>query len=97
MQRYAWRDDQWTKIEDFLPGREGHLCGTGPDNRLFLNAVIYRYRSGIPWRDLPGALRLKGDAQAFPEVVRSGVSSRVLAVLALDVEAEYMMRHLLID
>ena len=27
MQRYALRDDQWTKIRDFLPGREGHVGG----------------------------------------------------------------------
>jgi len=24
------------------------------DNRLFVEAVLYRYRAGIPWRDLPG-------------------------------------------
>lgn len=53
MQRYALRDDQWTKIMDFLPGREGHVGGTAADNRLFVDAVIYRYRTGIPWRDLP--------------------------------------------
>ncbi len=23
------------------------------DNRLFLEAVLYRYRAGISWRDLP--------------------------------------------
>lgn len=23
------------------------------DNRLFVEAVIYRYKTGIPWRDLP--------------------------------------------
>ena len=31
MQRYALRDDQWKKIEDFLPGREGHVGGTAAD------------------------------------------------------------------
>ena len=36
MQRYALRDDQWTKIKDFLPGREGHVGGTAADNRLFV-------------------------------------------------------------
>src|SRR5437762_5955206 len=53
MHRYALRDDQWTKIKDFLPGREGHVGGTAADNRLFVDAIIYRYRTGVPWRDLP--------------------------------------------
>jgi transposase len=53
MHRYALRDDQWARIKDFLPGREGHVGGTAADNRLFVDAVIYRYRTGIPWRDLP--------------------------------------------
>ena len=26
---------------------------TAKDNRLFVEAVLYRYRAGIPWRDLP--------------------------------------------
>ena len=53
MRRYALRDDQWDKIEDILPGREGHVGVTAKDNRLFVEAVLYRYRAGIPWRDLP--------------------------------------------
>ena len=53
MRRYALRDDQWDRIKDFLPGREGHVGGNAADNRLFVEAVLYRYRTGIPWRDLP--------------------------------------------
>ena len=53
MRRYALRDDQWDRIKDFLPGREGHVGGTAEDNRLFVEAVLYRYRTGCPWRDLP--------------------------------------------
>ena len=30
MRRYALRDDQWDRIKDFLPGREGHVGGTAP-------------------------------------------------------------------
>ena len=26
MRRYALRDDQWDRIKDFLPGREGHVA-----------------------------------------------------------------------
>ena len=45
--RYALRDDQWERIKDFLPGREGHVGGTAKDNRLFIEAVLYRYRAGL--------------------------------------------------
>jgi transposase len=53
MRRYALRDDPWERIKDLLPGREGHVGVTAKDNRLFVEAVLYRYRAGIPWRDLP--------------------------------------------
>jgi transposase len=53
MRRYGLRDDQWDRIKDLLPGREGSVGVTAVDNRLFVEAVLYRYRAGIPWRDLP--------------------------------------------
>ena len=53
MRRHALRDDQWDRIKDILPGREGHAGGTVADNRLFVEAVLFRFRVGIPWRDLP--------------------------------------------
>lgn len=51
--RDGLRDDQWAKIEGLLPGREETVGVTAKDNRLFVEAVFYRYRAGIPWRDLP--------------------------------------------
>src|SRR4051794_24559380 len=53
MRRYGVRDDQWARIQDLLPGRGGDVGVTAKDNRLFVEAVLYRYRTGIPWRDLP--------------------------------------------
>src|SRR5205823_5045459 len=53
MRRHALRDDQWERIKHLLPGREGSVGVTAADNRLFVEAVLYRYRAGIPWRDLP--------------------------------------------
>ena len=55
MERFGLRDDQWDRIKDILPGREGHVGGTAADNRLFVEAILYRFRTGIPWRDLPAA------------------------------------------
>ena len=53
MNRYGLRDDQWNRIKDLLPGRQGYVGVTARDNRRFVDAVLYRYRAGIPWRDLP--------------------------------------------
>jgi len=53
MRRYGLRDDQWERIGDLLPGQEGHRGVTAADNRLFVEAVIWKFRSGAPWRDLP--------------------------------------------
>lgn len=51
--RYGLRDDQWERIEDLLPGRVGSEGRPAKGNRLFVDAVLYCYRTGIPWRDLP--------------------------------------------
>ena len=40
MRRYALRDDQWDRIKDILPGREGHVGGTAADNRVFVAALV---------------------------------------------------------
>jgi hypothetical protein len=43
MRRYALRDDQWDQIKDGLPGSEGTVGTNATDNRLFVEAVLYRY------------------------------------------------------
>ena len=53
MTRYGLRDDQWERISDLLPGKLGDVGATARNNRRFVEAVLYRYRAGIPWRDLP--------------------------------------------
>ena len=90
--RYALRDDQWERIKDLLPGRAGHVGVTARDNRLFVEAVLYRYRAGIPWRDLPERF---GDWKKvhtrFSRWARSGVWERVFEHLAGDADNEYAM------
>ena len=44
MRRFGLRDDQWERIKDLLAGREGSVGVTALDNRLFVEAVLYRYR-----------------------------------------------------
>jgi transposase len=92
MRRYALRDDQWERIEDLLPGREGHVGATAKDNRLFVEAVLYRYRAGIPWRDLPERFGpWKAVHTRFSRWVESGVWEKVFKHLADDADNEYAM------
>ena len=91
IRRYALRDDQWERIEHLLPGREGQVGVTAKDNRLFVEAVLYRYRAGIPWRDLPERF---GDFRVVhlrhSRWSKSGVWRRVFAALAQDADNEYI-------
>jgi transposase len=92
VRRYGLRDDQWEKIEDVLPGRTETVGVTAKDNRLFVDAVIYRYRAGIPWRDLPARF---GDwnniARRHRRWCKSGVWQSVFERLAADADNEYAM------
>jgi transposase len=80
MRRFGLRDDQWERIEDLLPGREGSV------------GLLYRYRTGMPWRDLPERF---GDGTKvhlrFSRWAKSGVWERIFQHLAADADKEYAM------
>src|SRR3954449_5404875 len=52
-ERFVLSDTVWQKIEALLPGKKTDRGVTAKDNRLFLEAVLWRVRAGLPWRDLP--------------------------------------------
>ncbi len=92
MRRYRLRDDQWERIRDLLPGREGHVGVTAVDNRQFVEAVLYRYRAGLPWRDLPERFGDWKDVhRRHSRWAKSGVWERVFQHLATDADNEYAM------
>ena len=92
LRRYALRDDQWERIEALLPGQEGQPGATARDNRLFVEAVLYRYRAGIPWRDLPQRF---GDFRVVhlrhSRWSKTGVWERLFKALAQEADNEYAM------
>lgn len=51
--RHALTDQQWNQIKDLLPGKPGDPGRSGEDNRLFVDAVLFIAKTGVPWRDLP--------------------------------------------
>ena len=87
-------DEQWKRIEAFLPGKEGDRGRTGADNRLFVEAVLWIARTGSPWRDLPPQFgNWNSVYQRFARWSRAGVWHRVFAALA----KERRFREVFID
>src|SRR5258707_8650924 len=52
MHRHALPDEQWRRLQAVLPKQKAGLEPTRGD-RLFIEAVLFRAKTGIPWRDLP--------------------------------------------
>lgn len=46
-------DAQWARIEPLLPSSDGMRGRPFRDHRQVLEGIIYRFRVGTPWRDLP--------------------------------------------
>jgi transposase len=76
MRQHCLRDDQWDWIKDTPPGRAGSVGVTAVDNRRFVDAVLYRYRSGIPWRDLPEKLADWNNTRGASAAGLPGVSGK---------------------
>jgi transposase len=52
--RHAFTDKQWLVIEPLLPAERGRRARpTELPHRVFMHAVYYFTRTGIPWRDDP--------------------------------------------
>ncbi len=46
-------DEEWARLEPLLPDRRPRRGGRWVDHRAVINGVLWRTRTGSPWRDLP--------------------------------------------
>mgnify|MGYP003329584142 FL=1 len=80
MRRHEVDEEQWAKVKDLLPGKASDPGRTAEDNRLFVNAVLWIAKTGVPWRDLPERFgKWNSVFQRFNRWCRRGVWQRVLA------------------
>ncbi len=92
MDRDLLTDAQWRRIAPLLPGKEGDPGRSGRDNRLFLEAVLWRVRAGAPWRDLPLRFGNRGSVwKRFRRWAEKGVFERIFNELSGDPDFEYAL------
>ena len=89
MGRGDLRDEQWAKLEPLLP--KGKKPGRPPKHtkRQLIDAIRFRVRTGVPWRDLPARY---GPWQTvyglFRRWQRDGTWKRILTRLQAQADAD---------
>lgn len=83
---YQLSDAQWEQIKESFPQRRGESGFAAKiDNREVFEAVLFRLRTGCPWRDLPAAY---GGWHAinirWQRWVKSGVPQRAMVAWYLE-------------
>lgn len=85
MRRHELSDAEWKRIEGILPVRTGPRSKRG--DRDFVNAVIWRVRTGVPWRDLPERFGAwKTVYNRFDRWSKAGIWKRIFEELAIEVD-----------
>ena len=75
-------DAHWDLIGGFLPGATGRKGRPFADARSMVEGIVYRYRTGIAWRDLPAAFGAWQTVWAWHHrMAGDGTWDRVLAEL----------------
>jgi transposase len=90
--RLVVTDQVWEKVAPHLPGKAADCGVTAADNRLFLEAILWRVRTGSPWRDLPQAFgEWNSVFQRFRRWAKKGVFERLFELLSEEPDFEYAL------
>ena len=90
--RLLLKDHQWERQQPHLPGKPGDPGLPGADSRLFVEAVLWLVRTGVPWRDLSASFgNWNSIFVCFSRWSKDAVWDRLLAAMADDADAEYIM------
>ena len=92
MERFVLTDAQWAKMEPHCLGKVSDPGRSGMDNRLFVEAVLWKARTGSPWRDLPEDFgKWNTVFKRFDDWSRAGIFERLFEAVSDDPDMEYAM------
>lgn len=81
-------DAMWARIEPLLPPQKGPMGPPWRPHRPIVEGVLFRLRTGIPWRDLPAEYGSWQTAhRRHQQWSEDGTWDRVLAAVQTDADA----------
>ena len=90
--RLVLSDELWKKIEPLLPGKPEDPGVTARNNRLFLEAFLWRARTGAPWRDVPGGFgNWNSIFKRFRRWAEKGVFESLFKAISGEPDLEYAL------
>jgi transposase len=88
VRRHELTDAQWERLAPLLPPQRPETGRPAKDHRTVVNAILWRLKTGVPWRDLPERY---GPWQTvysrFRRWRQAGVWDRVLAAVQAEGDA----------
>src|ERR671932_463594 len=88
MRRHELTEAEWARLAPLLPPQKPASGRPAEDHRRILNAIIWKLRTGAPWRDLPERYGSWSTVHSrFRRWRLAGVWDRVLAAIQQQADA----------
>lgn len=86
--RFELTDAEWDRLQPLLPAMTPQRGGRWRDHRQVLNGILFRIRTGVPWRDLPERYGpWETVYKRFARWSRDGTWQRIRTQLHIDADA----------
>jgi transposase len=81
-------NEEWARLKPHLP-KSGKQGGRWAEHRRIVNGILFRQRTGVPWRDLPTRFgKWKTVYERHRRWSADGTGDRVFAAILADADAE---------
>lgn len=92
MLRSFLTDEMWEKLVVLLPPEKGETGRPCHAHRPWIEAILWKHRTGAPWRDLPEEFGTWSSIYSrFNRWSKVGVWQAALEVLREDADTEWLM------
>ena len=92
MPRSYLTDEMWLELAPLLPFERGGMGRSRLPNRPMVQAILWKHRTGAPWRDVPESFGLWTRVYTrFNTRSRRGVWQDVSELLRKDADLEWVM------